>query len=206
MTNAACLVGGCTGTTLKKKRGWCEFHYGRWRRFGDPTAGGPRKRSPGTMASTCIAPGCAKKARSSDLCSMHYQRLREHGSIDGGKWHQNGRSKEWHVAKSGYVIRFDPMSIHATSGGTVSQHREVMGGILGRRLLPSESVHHKNGDRADNRPSNLELWVKAQPAGQRVEDLVRFAEQVIERYGRVSAKLSEPPPASVIQFRVRSQK
>lgn len=126
--------------------------------------------------------------------------------MHGGKWHQDGRSKEWHVAKSGYVIRFDPMSIHASSGGTVAQHREVMGEILGRRLLPTESVHHKNGDRSDNRAENLELWIKGQPAGQRVDDLISFARQILERYEHVPGKLSAPAHNSVVQFGLRRMK
>ncbi len=41
----------------------------------------------------------------------------------------------------------------------------------------------KNGKRADNRPANLELWVKKQPCGQRPEDLVAHAREIIATYG-----------------------
>src|SRR5687768_4998048 len=47
----------------------------------------------------------------------------------------------------------------------VLEHILVMEAKLGRYMLPHERVHHMNGQRADNRPENLELWKIKDPAG-----------------------------------------
>lgn len=77
----------------------------------------------------------------------------------------------------GYIKELSPGHPYRDAGGYVMQHRLVMEKVIGRYLLPTERVHHKNGDRQDNRPENLELWTgvdatKKDPHGVRVVDKV----------------------------------
>jgi hypothetical protein len=48
------------------------------------------------------------------------------------------------------------------NGRKVAEHRYVMEQELGRTLRADEQVHHKNHDRLDNRPENLEVVSSAE--------------------------------------------
>jgi hypothetical protein len=59
------------------------------------------------------------------------------------------------------------------NGWYIPEHRLVMEQILRRRLVRGEIVHHKDGNRQNNQPDNLELFVKhGHPNGVRASDLV----------------------------------
>ncbi|MGZ5296347.1 MAG: HNH endonuclease [Actinomycetota bacterium] len=69
-----------------------------------------------------------------------------------------------------------------SENGYVFEHILVMEELLGRHLSLDETVHHRNGVRDDNSAENLELWVRAQPSGIRVQDAIAWARQILERY------------------------
>jgi len=103
--------------------------------------------------------------------------------------HKGRTSFAWkggrHVDANGYVMVWEPTHPNAKGGrdkSYVAEHRKVMADHLGRPLLRSEQVHHKNGDRADNRIENLELWSTSQPSGQRIEDKLKWAREFINIY------------------------
>jgi hypothetical protein len=82
--------------------------------------------------------------------------------------------------------------VRLPSGRLRGRHRCVMEAAIGRELRPEETVHHKDGNRRHNELSNLELWSSRHPAGQRVEDLVEFALDILALYA--PEQLSAPRP------------
>lgn len=153
----------------------CRSHYDRRRRWEE------REKRP------CAVEGCESGSWAKGYCSMHYQRWKATGDPGPAK---RFRAKPGEGAiENGYrTFAAEP----GRKARRVREHRLIMEQLLGRALLPGETVHHCNTIRNDNRidgpldaefrSGNLQLWTKSQPSGGRVVDKVAWAVELLELY------------------------
>lgn len=132
------------------------------------------------MERVCRVPDCSRPARCKGLCKRHY----EH-SLRGKKLAPIRSYGAGSISK-GYRYLFKPDHPNATKHGRIAEHRFVMSELLGRPLFEFENVHHRDGNRSNNDPRNLELWVRSQPYGQRAIDMVSWAHEILNLYGELS--------------------
>jgi hypothetical protein len=172
-----CAVDGCGRQAVT--RGWCHGHYLRWRRTGRLDPDRPLVRA---RHSTCSVPGCVQRMHGREFCRTHLRRLTVLGDPAPDLPVRTPADDGW--LTHGYRGVVVPEDLRHLTGGNAHtlEHRLVMAVLLGRALVDGESVHHRNGDRLDNRPENLELWSSRQPAGQRAEDKLTFAYELLALY------------------------
>lgn len=127
--------------------------------------------------------GCNKKIHCRGLCRNCYRQIHyeEHErERRGAVKHDKHPLFTIIIDASGYArIKIDEG--HGAKDW-IKHHRYIMENLLGRKLFSFESVHHKNGIKHDNRPTNLELWITKQPKGQRPKDLIRFSKWILKTY------------------------
>jgi hypothetical protein len=196
-TEAACSVDGCDKPV--KTRGWCQQHYMRWWKHGDPEVVYPdgAKRGRPRLATECSIEGCEKPGPYyRGWCKGHYWRWQKYGDPLGGwvrdvcsvegcdrprnargwcrmhytRWQEHGEAGEAEPRKADAGRGYVNSSGYRTIAGRL-QHRTVMEAALGRSLEPFETVHHINGDKLDNRLGNLQLRQGKHGKGVRFECL-----------------------------------
>lgn len=170
-----CKVDDCD--RWPQSQGYCRAHYTRVRNHGTPQADKPLKPS-----KMCQAKGCKRKIGKETYCSAHQLRVQKYGTPKDNEpilslFYGNGKMKT-----DGYREVCVPRDCSVYAGQKVLEHRLVMAEHLERELWPKETVHHKNGDRLDNRLENLELWSSHHPKGQKIEDQIANAIDLLERY------------------------
>lgn len=164
-----CGVLGCRFKRATYSK-WCRKHHQNWMKYHDPIS--PEEWQAERDAVEAELEGRTKEVACRDcgvkfvtrwrakrtLCEACRLKSSTRKRVPQGRLLEGNR----YLDKSGYVQLY---------GLSMSEHRHVMETMLGRQLLPGENVHHINGVRDDNRPENLELWVRPQPAGQRAHEL-----------------------------------
>lgn len=69
-----CDVEGCPNTKIAQ--GFCDNHYRRFRKHGDPLAGRP---TPQPQDPECSIADCDRPTQAHGMCGLHYKRWRQHG-------------------------------------------------------------------------------------------------------------------------------
>jgi hypothetical protein len=109
--------------------------------------------------------GCGERTKRLDRNSPreNYKKGEYRRFIQG---HQNKRFRKKYstipgignAVYHGYVyVRVPNDYPHAQSGRYAKRCRVVMESIIGRYLIPQELIHHKDGDRTNDDPGNLEI-------------------------------------------------
>lgn len=136
-----CSVVGCFGRAVA--RGICNAHYHDYRRS--------KKMKP-------CACGCGEQT-SHTFKWGHHTRL-----FTSEEQSRRGRQND------GSALRDRGTADWYRKVGQRHEHRTVMERKLGRPLSPSEIVHHKDENKKNNKPWNLELMTRAEHMQHHIHD------------------------------------
>lgn len=119
MVERTCSVDGCD--RRPRTRGWCNPHYLKWHRTGDP-----EYQRPARLVSACSVDGCERPERCRGWCNAHYQRW--YHETDPGK----AAIRRYRTEKG--ACSFAGCSKSSRAGGLCEGHGKQL--KLGKTLKP----------------------------------------------------------------------
>ena len=179
MEHTTCSFPECEKRLHVKGLALCTGHYAQLKRGRELSPLRPAERNKGEA---CYVVGCDRPASAKGMCHTHRRHVRRYGEAREIRAMAPRGSGGVNPVTGYRFVSVPDGDPYYDSGKRVQEHRLVMAHMIGRALLDDENVHHKNGDRLDNRPENLELWSRSQPCGQRVEDKVSWAKDILALY------------------------
>lgn len=126
-----------------------------------------------TQLRPCSVSECPQRSRARGLCWSHYNALRCHG--DATRTPRPIAPRGAGTLKNGY------RQISVGDGRRVLEHRYIIECAIGRRLGSNEVVHHRNGNRLDNRPENLELMPPSEHTRRHVHERHPWNTETVKR-------------------------
>lgn len=153
MAQRICGFSGCDRPHSAK--GWCNLHYQRFLRYGDPALGGQ------AGPEWCLVADCGRAPVARGLCDRHWRRWRRHGDIAIVK-----------LVKGNEPQRFEAYTIL----GPVPQYAPELGPCwLWTRQLTSNGYGKFNaGDQQLAHRWSYEFHIAPIPAGLELDHLCRI--------------------------------
>lgn len=142
------------------------------------------------MPSLCTVAGCTTTVRCVGLCNKHYHVLKQSrklkpcacgcGELTAYTFKHGHHTRQFSSEEQSRRGRMNDGKALRDSGKGVTyrkvrqrhEHRAVAEQVIGRPLHTDEIVHHKNGDKRDNRHENLEVMTRAEHIAIHRNDLI----------------------------------